>query len=129
MNVTSTINLNDSVNNGTLINSSDNNSVISHNNSQIESKLPIVIICCGNGGPFELFHKNHYWLNFYLNKEFNICLWNYRGFGMSTGIPSFKNLKEDSELVYRYLTEMQKYKKIFVHGISLGGIPSCHLAK
>lgn len=93
------------------------------------SNPPIVIICSGNGGPYELFHKNHYWLNYYLNQNYHVCLWNYRGFGLSTGTPSFKSMKDDSEVVFRYLNESQKYKTIIVHGISLGGVPACHLAK
>jgi predicted alpha/beta-fold hydrolase len=90
---------------------------------------PIVIICSGNGGPYELFHKNHYWLNYYLTQNYHVCLWNYRGYGLSKGIPSFKNMKEDSEVVFRYLNEPKKYRSISVHGISLGGVPACHLAK
>lgn len=91
------------------------------------NKKPIMIICCGNGGCFELFHRNDYWIRFYLSKGYDICLWNYRGYGLSTGQATFSNIKQDIELVYEYLTGTLRYKNVSCHGISIGGVPSCHL--
>jgi len=33
----------------------------------------------------------------------NVFIWNYRGFGLSEGVPSPKTLKEDSEIVAAYV--------------------------
>lgn len=97
-----------------------------NNNSNRENKL--VIICSGNGAPFEIFHKNNYWINFYLNNSCHVCLWNYRSYGESTGSPNFDNMKSDSESILMYVNSLG-YKKIITHGISLGGVPACYLAK
>lgn len=56
-------------------------------------------------------------------------VWNYRGYGESTGIPNPYNVKEDVEAVMQYLIKDLKVKgKIGVYGCSLGGMAACHLA-
>ena len=107
-------------------NKMNTNSNISNRNSDKYEKL--VIICSGNGAPFEVFHKNSYWINYYLNNSCHVCLWNYRSYGESTGSPTFDNMKSDSESILSYVNTLG-YKKIIVHGISLGGVPACHLAR
>lgn len=120
-------------------NSNNDQSTISTSRSSISNSLlgeegnnnkniPIVILCCGNGVPFEYFHKNRFWLNFYINQNINVCLWNYKGYGLSKGKTSFSNMRDDVESVYLYLKEVKKYRNIMTHGISLGGVPACHLA-
>ena len=61
------------------INSSSNQSQTEMNSiAEIENKnTPIVIYSCGNGGPYEVFHKNNFWIDFYLNQDFHICFWNF----------------------------------------------------
>lgn len=100
----------------------------SNNSSSNNNNNSIVILSCGNGVPFEYFHKNRYWLNYYLNQDIHICLWNYKGYGLNKGTTSFTNMKEDVESVFQFLSEQKKYKNIIAHGISLGGVPTCHLA-
>ena len=53
---------------------------------------------------------------------------NYRGFGDSKGTINFENMRNDSECVADFLKKYYKFNKLGVHGISLGGIPACHLA-
>ena len=43
--------------------------------------------------------RSSIWLNYYLNFGINVVLWNYRGYGMSTGTPSPSNLRSDAEIV------------------------------
>lgn len=92
-------------------------------------KKTLVIICSGNGACYEVFHKNPFWLNFYLNKNCDVCIWNYRGYGLSTGRATLNNVTSDSELLYTYLTTVHRYKRVVIHGISIGGIPACHLGR
>lgn len=106
-----------------------NNAVPSNRNIKGNHKKTIVIISSGNGGSYELFHRNDFWIEFYLRQGCHVCLWNYRGYGLSTGSPTFKTAKSDSELIYDYLTCSMRYTKVILHGISIGGIPTCHLAK
>lgn len=56
-------------------------------------------------------------------------VWNYRGYGLSTGSPTPANLKSDSNVVLNYLrTELNLKGKVAVYGRSLGGIPASHLS-
>lgn len=59
----------------------------------------------------------------------DILFWNYRGYGFSEGSTDFNKICEDILCVYDYMIENYKYKNIAVHGLSIGGIPSCFLAK
>lgn len=63
-------------------------------------------------------------------------LWNYRGYGDSTGSCNFdvnfkinKNLKSDSESVLSHIKKLHNWSLIGAHGISIGGVPVCHLAR
>lgn len=58
-----------------------------------------MIVCCPNMGFAEAQERSSIWLNYYLNFGINVVLWNYRGYGMSTGIPSPSNLRSDAEIV------------------------------
>ena len=55
-------------------------------------------------------------------------LWNYRGYGLSEGTADYDNIRKDSEIILNYTRNLNKWNKIGVHGISIGGIPSCYLA-
>jgi len=57
-------------------------------------------------------------------------LWNYRGYGESGGSPSPDNLKSDAEVVCRYArSKTHSEQKIGAHGMSMGGMIACHLAR
>lgn len=60
----------------------------------------------------------------------NILLFDYRGFGKSTGSPSEKGSYEDAQACYKWLEENGKLKKPFIiHGRSLGGGVASWVAK
>jgi hypothetical protein len=46
----------------------------------------------------------------------NVILWNYRGYGRSTGSPSPMKLIKDGEILINYMKEKYKLTKIGVHG-------------
>ena len=59
----------------------------------------------------------------------DICVFNYRGYGSSSGVPTPARLKADTECVIKYLREVKKIKKLLLHGESIGGMMACHGAK
>lgn len=90
------------------------------------------MILCGSNAMYyeQMVHSSHsFHLKYFLEKGLNVFVWNYRGYGLSTGSPSPSNLKKDVDSVFDYLrTEIKLNGKIGVYGRSLGGIPSSHLA-
>jgi pimeloyl-ACP methyl ester carboxylesterase len=104
-------------------------STTAESKNQRNNKRSLVIICSGNGGSYEVFHRGEYWINYYLNLDCDICIWNYRGYGLSTGRATLKNVKQDADLVFGHMVSVLRYKRVIIHGISIGGIPSCHLAR
>jgi hypothetical protein len=44
-----------------------------------------------------------YYLRFFLNKNINVMVWNYRGYGQSKGRPDPTNIRKDGELLVRYI--------------------------
>ncbi|CAG9322409.1 unnamed protein product [Blepharisma stoltei] len=60
----------------------------------------------------------------------NVLLYEYTGYGQSTGKPSEKNIYADIEASYNYLTEVRgiPWKYILLYGQSIGTVPSCELA-
>ena len=51
------------------------------------SKYPTMLFCNPNGAQYETIFHDTRWANFYLSQGMNIFLWNYRGFGESSGVP------------------------------------------
>ena len=67
----------------------------------------------------------------YRTCNINILLFDYRGFGKSTGAPSENGLYTDALAVYDYTRKRQdlNQEKIFLFGRSLGGAVALHLGK
>ena len=87
----------------------------------------LMIICGPNAEPYQIFSRNIL-LNKYLSKDIDVLCWNYRGYGFSTGKATFDNLKSDIIEIYDEVKKWKIYKNIGVHGVSIGGVPSCYLA-
>lgn len=103
-----------------------NNVVTTSGNSTKEKG--VMILCGPNAAPYEIFSYTDKWVDYYLDNGINVFLWNYRGYGDSTGKITFDNLRTDAGLVAEHLKKEFKFNNIGVHGISLGGIPACYLA-
>ena len=102
--------------------------IIINHNTGIKQKIKKLMIICGpNAEPYQIFTRNIS-LNTYLNKGIDILCWNYRGYGFSTGKANFDNLRQDIISIYEEIKKNYNYDKIGIHGVSLGGIPACHLA-
>ena len=90
-----------------------------------EKKL--MIICGPNGVPIQLFARN-FKFDKYLDLNMDVLFWNYRGYGFSEGHPSYTNLRNDVLELFDEVKKNTNYERFAVHGISIGGIPCCHLA-
>ena len=96
-------------------------------NSQNSNNKKLMIMCGPNGAPFQMFSRNVRLSN-YLSDNIDVLCWNYRGYGFSKGTPNFNNLRSDILEIFDEVKKMGKYEHFAVHGISIGGVPSCHLA-
>ena len=90
-------------------------------------KKKLMIICGPNGVPFQIFSRNFRFEN-YLEMNMDVLCWNYRGYGFSKGKPSYAKLRTDILELFDEIKKNYNYEKYAVHGISIGGIPCCHLA-
>lgn len=76
---------------------------------------------------------NAYWLDFFLRRDCNVILWNYRGYGESEQSIFQPNMdphqqKVDVERVLQFLVNRIKVRgKIGAYGRSIGGIAASHL--
>lgn len=62
-----------------------NDSLFSTNES-----INFVVFCQPNGVPFEVNYYDQTWLRFFLEKNYHVLLWNYRGYGRSEGKPTLE---------------------------------------
>ena len=90
------------------------------------SKKTLLIMCCPNGGPYELGSLTK--CNFFLSNSIDLLLWNYRGYGFSKGKATFNRSRRDVELVYDDAVKGGRYGKVGVYGYSIGGVAAIHLA-
>ena len=76
---------------------------------------------------------NAYWLDFFLRRDANVFIWNYRGYGDSEQSMFSPNhdpnqQRVDVERVLQFLVNKIRVKgSIGVYGRSIGGIPASHL--
>ena len=95
-------------------------------NSEIKS---LVVFCGQNSCNAEMSSISQKILKFYLDiKETTIMLWNYKGYGLRKGFPSFKSIDLDVENLKEYINKYYNNYKIIIHGISIGGYPAIKLA-
>ena len=98
-------------------------------NNENSNNRNLVIVCGPNLTPFESFINSWDIDNLYLDNNIDILFWNYRGYGFSEGSTNFNTICDDVLCVYDYMISNYNYKNVAVHGLSIGGIPSCFLAK
>ena len=88
---------------------------------------PTVMFCNPNGAFYETFAYDGAWFDFYSEQGFNIFLWNYRGYGRSTGSISPESILSDADELATRLKSLKGVEKLLVHGMSMGGGAACHL--
>jgi len=79
-----------------------------------------VLFCHGNGGNLS---DRIYRIKFFHGAGFNFLMFDYRGYGRSTGVPSEQGFYCDAQAAYDYLASRKDVQKdkIVVYGVSLGG--------
>lgn len=88
----------------------------------------LVLFTHGNAG--NIGHRIHL-AKCLLDGSASVLLFDYRGFGKSTGQLSISGMAEDAEAAYDYLTETRKIppNRIVLYGESIGGGAACWLVE
>ena len=87
----------------------------------------LLIFCNPNGMIYQLFTPEKFL--FLLEGGCDVLLWNYRGYGYSTGHATFKNSKTDIIELFDYIKKKNRYQKYGVFGYSVGGGSATFLAQ
>ena len=89
---------------------------------------PAVLLCHGNAG--NIAHRLD-WLETFCGMGFAMLLFDYRGFGQSSGTPTEQGTYLDAQTAWDYLTNTKGFspRRIVIVGESLGGPIAAHLAK
>ena len=90
------------------------------------NKRKLLFFCNPNGMIYEMFGETK--LGFYLTHNIDLILYNYRGYGNSTGFTNYHNIKNDIIELFDFITKKYIYYKVGVYGYSIGGLPSTFLA-
>ena len=99
-----------------------------HLHRQDVGDRPVVICSNPNGGLYELWHRWSESLELYLSNGFTVIVYNYRGYGRSTGAPSPGRCTADAEALVRYARRHLGARHVLAHSESIGGIVSSRLA-
>jgi uncharacterized protein len=88
---------------------------------------PVVLFCHGNAG--NISHRLD-WLEMFNDMGLAVFLFDYRGYGRSSGTPSEQGTYLDARAAWDYLTKTKRHapKSIVIFGESLGGPIAAHLA-
>jgi fermentation-respiration switch protein FrsA (DUF1100 family) len=96
----------------------------------VKSSLPMnratLIYFQGNDKNMENFWER---LGYIYDADFNLFIFDYQGYGASTGEPSLSALKKNSEDAFAYVKSRTDINTTFLHlyGYSLGGIFAAHV--
>lgn len=93
--------------------------------NEIQGK-PFAVFCLPNAGLYELMIlSDRKIIDSYQKKGYCVLIWNYRGYGHSTGFPSMQNLISDGAEILKLVKHGFGASKVVVYGRSIGG----HVAK
>jgi fermentation-respiration switch protein FrsA (DUF1100 family) len=89
---------------------------------------PTVLFCHGNAG--NISHRLD-WLEIFHDMGLAVFLFDYRGYGQSSGTPGEQGTYLDAQAAWDYLTNTKRHspKSIVISGESLGGPIAANLAK
>ncbi len=92
----------------------------------------LVMFCSPNAGFYECVSQaelQQSWLGFYSALGYDVCFFNYAGYGSSTGAPSPHGVKQDALILARHLRKERQPAAFIVHGESIGGLAACFVAR
>ncbi|MEM9324521.1 MAG: alpha/beta fold hydrolase [Bacteroidota bacterium] len=92
---------------------------------EAEDPKGVVFYHHGNGGELPRWGEVSY---FFLNQGYDFFIYDYRGYGKSTGKRSEKALLDDAQILYERLTTRWSEEQIVVYGRSLGSGPASYVA-
>ncbi|CAF1001845.1 unnamed protein product [Adineta ricciae] len=93
------------------------------------SSIPMVIYLHGNAFDRSLFNRRGTCGKLRRELKYDVFMFDYRGFGDSTGSPTEEGLIQDARYVYDWLHNMTNgQRKIYLWGQSLGSAVACQLA-
>jgi len=92
-----------------------------------EKERGVLLFCHGNGGNISYRLDS---IDIFSRLGLSVLIFDYRGYGGSTGQPSEKGTYRDAESAWRYLVELRQKKpeKIILFGESLGGAVATEIA-
>jgi hypothetical protein len=86
----------------------------------------IILYLHGNKGNLQRWAAYHETFN---RMEYDFFIFDYRGFGKSSGSPSEEGIYKDSEAAYKWIKQRHPEKEVIIYGRSLGTGPACYLAE
>lgn len=69
------------------------------------------------------------WIEIYTKLGISLLIWNYSGYGRTTGQVSVNSVINDGNLVINYLKRHYDFHKIGVHGESIGGMVAVQICQ
>lgn len=95
----------------------------------LEHKNPVATVLYLGGNGF-LMIKSQPLIEAYSNIPVNLMIFDYRGYGLSTGSPSVAGIQTDAKTALSFVKESSPVAsdRIFVHGHSMGSFLSAYLA-
>jgi hypothetical protein len=93
----------------------------------VSGKSPVLLFCHGNAGNISHRIEN---IKFLVKRDISVFIFDYRGYGQSSGRPSEKGIYIDGIAAYDYLTEIEKISpdRIVIFGRSIGGAVAIEVA-
>lgn len=85
----------------------------------------VVLYCHGNCG--NISHRS-YIINVCDKLKLNCIMFDYRGYGRSSDVPSKDNIRQDGIIVYKYLIQYHDPNNVIIWGESLGGHVATYIA-
>ncbi|TET93009.1 MAG: alpha/beta hydrolase [Desulfobacteraceae bacterium] len=93
----------------------------------VSGKSPVLLFCHGNAGNISHRIEN---IKFLVKRDISVFIFDYRGYGQSSGRPSEKGIYIDGIAAYDYLTNIEKISpdRIVIFGRSIGGAVAIEVA-
>jgi len=94
---------------------------------KVKNPKGVILYNHGNAGELDIWGQ---WAHLLADRySYDVVLWDYRGYGKSTGKRRKQYMLDDGLLFYNYCKDLFKEDLITVYGRSLGGFFATHIAK
>ncbi len=103
----------------------DDGAVLNGLHFQAENPKGIILYCHGNKGELDVWGS---WAELLTKRySYDVVIWDYRGYGKSSGKRRQQLMLDDGHLFYEYCKKQFSEDMITVHGRSLGGFFATHI--